>query len=98
MLATAKISSVLKKERKIRSIVRIVPLSFCERESDISEYRILTTSWVSAISNSGAPPVMRERPANCPAEVRLVMEISTAAQTGRPAATAITPNVTETDR
>ena len=41
---------------------------------------------------------MRESPANWPAEVRLVMEMRTAAQTGSPMETAIIPKVKETDR
>jgi hypothetical protein len=41
---------------------------------------------------------MRPIPANCPAEVRFVIEINTAIQTGNPELTAIIPKVKDTER
>ena len=72
--------------------------SFWLRERDMRAYRRLMTSWVSACSAREAPAAMRESPANCPAEVTLVMEISAAPHTGTPAATAEMPKAKETEK
>ena len=55
-------------------------------------------SWVSAISHREPPAMIISRPANCPADVRLVREMRTACQIVRPPCTAIIPNVKETAR
>ena len=95
---TAKISSVTPKEipSRLRTPVRLS--SFWERERDIREYLRFIISWVRAASKYDAPPSIRGSPANCPAEVRFVIEMSRAPHTGRPPLTAIIPNVKETDR
>ena len=56
------------------------------------------TNVVMAISRYMPPDRMRLVPANCPAEVKLDMEIRTATQTGRPFSAAIMPKAKDTDR
>ena len=55
------------------------------------------TKVVMPISTNGAAERISESPANCPAEVRLVMEISAATHTGRPLSTHINPNTKDTE-
>ena len=97
-MATAKISSVLPKERMLRERVDIFSSSFWDKDRDMSIYRILITKVVMPISRKEPPAKIRAVPANWPEEVRLVMEISTAAQTGSPPSTAIMPYANETER
>ena len=72
--------------------------SFCDRERLISAYRALMMSCVSAVSNSVPFARMMLSPANCPALVTFVILMATAAHTGRPPATAIIPNVMDTEK
>ena len=93
---TTNVSSVIPKAITSRSRVPVFLSSFWDSESDISMYRILMTKVVSATSKYPAPAKIRFVPANCPALVRLVSEITTATQTGSPPETARKPNVKET--
>ncbi len=58
----------------------------------------MMTSWVRACSARDAPAAIRERPANCPAEVTLLMEMRAAPHTGTPAAAAEMPKAKETEK
>ena len=57
---------------------------------------MLMTNVVTAISMYMPPDKIRAVPATCPAEVRFVIEISSATQTGRPPCVAIIPKAKET--
>ena len=96
--ATAKTSSVLRKAISSRSKRPMAGSSFWLRERDIRAYRRLMTSWVRACSARDAPAAIRERPANCPAEVTLLMEMRAAPHTGTPAAAAEMPKAKETEK
>ena len=61
-------------------------------------YRRLMISCVSTISNSVPPAAIISTPAACPAEVRLVSEMPTAAVAGSHNRTARIPNPKDTDR
>lgn len=53
---------------------------------------------VIPISAKLPPAVIKFVPANCPALVRFVKEINTAAQTGIPESTAVMPYATDTEK
>ena len=59
---------------------------------------MLMTKVVMAISIYMAPFINNSVPANCPAEVRLVIEINTAIHPGYPCCTTIIPKVKDTDK
>jgi hypothetical protein len=81
----------------IALLIKDVPeVSFCDKESDIRRYLMLMTNVVTAISRSGAPAMIRFVPANCPAEVRLVNEMTVAIQGEMPPLAASRPNVKAT--
>ena len=96
--ATTKISSVTKKA--IASLLKnVVDGSiFCDRETDISEYRMFITNWVRTISTNEALATIRPMPANCPADVRFVIEISTEKKAGIPRLDAKIPKEKDTER
>ena len=64
----------------------------------MSIYRMLMTKTVTPISGRGADAWIRSAPAACPAEVKLVMEISTTTGQGIPFATAATANAKDTGK
>ena len=93
--ATANTSSVMPNAVISLLASDILPI-FCDRESDISIYRRFITNVVIAISHIPPAAEIMFIPANCPAEVRLVIEITIAAQAGIPFCTASIPNENET--
>ena len=88
----------MKKETSSLCAVVIVLSVFCESETLMSEYRRFITSCVSAVSTSLPPAAIIVSPANCPALVRFVKLMQTAARTGSPAAEACMPNAKDTAR
>ena len=93
---TTKVSSVMPKASASLARVPVFLSSFWDRERDISIYRILITNVVSATSRYPAPAKIRFVPANWPALVRFVREITTATQMGSPPETARNPKVNDT--
>ena len=71
---------------------------FWDKDKDMSIYRMLMTKTVTPISGRGADAWIRSAPAACPAEVKLVMEISTTTGQGIPFATAATANAKDTGK
>jgi hypothetical protein len=61
-------------------------------------YRILMIKVVTASSIRLPAAMIIAVPANCPADVRLVMDMTTENHTGSPPFVAIIPNVKETDK
>lgn len=74
----------------------VLAVSFCDKESDIRRYLMLMINVVTPISRSGASAMIRFVPANCPAEVRLVNEMTVAIQGEMPPLAASRPNVKAT--
>lgn len=72
--------------------------TFCETERDMRKYRILIINVVTASSAIVPPAIRRFVPANCPALVRFVKDINTAAHKGIPESTAVMPKATETEK
>ena len=62
----------------------------------IRKYLELMTSWVSKISNTLPKAIMTVAPANCPAEVKLVKDITVATNQGSPPLTTDTPKAKDT--
>ena len=56
------------------------------------------TIWDKASSKKGSPPVIIGTPANCPADVKFVIEIAMASQKYKPEFTAKIPKAKETDK
>ena len=83
---------------KSRLGIEKLSFTFCVNDKDISEYRELMTSCVRAISIRLPALTMTVIPANCPADVKLVIEIRTACQMLSPFDTAMIPNVKDTER
>ena len=96
-METANISSVMPKAIAKRLTRGILGSIFWESDKDISIYLILIIKVVTANSIRLPAPIIIAVPANCPADVRLVIDITTESQTGNPPFVAIIPNVKETD-
>ena len=95
---TAKISSVIPNETASLLGILICLSTFCETERDMRKYRILIINVVTASSAIVPPAIRRFVPANCPALVRFVKDINTAAHKGIPESTAVMPKATETEK
>lgn len=86
------------KEKSRRRGVFISESIFWEMDRLISAYRRLIISCVSATSRYDACARISGSPANCPALVTFVIEISSASSGDKPSATAFMPNVNATDK
>ncbi len=96
--AIAKISSVIPKAIICLLNKDISEVIFWDKDKDINIYRMFIIKVVNAISNKGALAIIKEVPANCPADVKLDKEIKTVSNTGSPPLTAINPKVKETGK
>ena len=97
-LATAKISSVIIKPSIHLEIPLNLESAFCPTEIDIKEYLILIVICEISIWKYCPGCIIIPMPANCPADVTVVIEMSTACHQDSPYDTAIIPKVNETDR
>ena len=89
---------VIAKEKIILFHMLILSSTRCDKESDIRKYLRFIISVVSASSVSAPSTSSILTPANCPALVRLVIEMSTADHIGSPESATVRPNAIETEK
>ena len=77
-------ASVMKKPSNQRLIPRKEGEVFWERDTDMKEYRRLMVIWEMSISIYCPGCTITPIPASCPADVRVIMEITTACHQAKP--------------
>ena len=96
--AKLNVSSVIPKEITILSSVDIFWSIFWLKDKDIKKYLALIINNVNAVSIYEAWASIKDTPANCPDDVKLVNEINVAKPNGKPLEATKTPKEKETGK